>query len=247
MKITKKLYKYIFAITRRLAGIIYIPRFVFNFLLYRYHSNEIVSLSNLYPCLTDWVPNTPFDPHYFYQGAWLARSLMLNPPPMRHIDIGSDVRVIATISAFIPVDFIDFRPLKVMLSNLRCLQGNITCLEYPNGSINSISSLHVVEHIGLGRYGDSIDVEGGIRAINEMKRVLALHGRLYISVPVGRERVCFNAHRVFNPETIIRLFEPLRLLSFALVDDLGNFSEEASLKFAATQDYACGLFVFTRD
>lgn len=247
MKITKKLNKYILAIRRRLAGVLYIPRFAFNFLFYRYHSKEIVSLSNLYPCLTDWVPNTPFDPHYFYQSAWLARSLRLNPPPIRHIDIGSDVRMIATISAFIPVDFIDYRPLKAKLSNLRCLQGNITFLDYSNGSIDSISSLHVVEHIGLGRYGDPIDVDGSIRAINEMKRVLAVNGRLYISVPVGRERVCFNAHRVFNPETIIRLFEPLRLLSFALVDDLGIFSEEASFQVASAQDYACGMFVFIRD
>ena len=71
-------------------------------------------------------------------------------------------------------------------------------------------------------------------------------GKLYLSVPVGRERVCFNAHRVFSPHTIIAWMPALRLDSFSLVDDAGQFRENVKPDSAAGLDYGCGMFEFTR-
>jgi hypothetical protein len=45
-------------------------------------------------------------------------------------------------------------------------------------------------------------------------RVLAPGGRLYFSVPIGRVRVVFNAHRVFSPRTVLASFPSLRVVSF---------------------------------
>lgn len=231
---------------RRLSAIFYLPRYIAHWSRYQRLSGRKLSLEESYPCLSDWVASTPFDPHYFFQSAWLSRQLQVRPPTDRHVDIGSDVRMIAALSAFVPTDFIDFRPLQVSLPNLRCLAGNITALPYDDGTLDSVSSLHVVEHVGLGRYGDLLDVEGSIKALAELSRIVAPGGVLYLSVPVGREAVCFNAHRVCDPEMIVRAVSPLTLQSFALVNDENEFLSSASFKVAQQQDYGCGMFVFKR-
>ena len=231
---------------RRLLGVFYIPRFISDYFRYRRLSSEKILMSDLQPCLSDWVSSTPFDPHYFYQSAWLARALNAGKPRSIHIDVGSDVRMIASISAFIPIKFVDFRPLKANLTNLNCVSGDITALEYPDQSVDSISSLHVIEHIGLGRYGDQINPQGSLLALDELRRVLAPGGRLYISIPVGRERVAYNAHRIFNPASIIDALKPLMLISFSLVNDRGEFFADASIDIGAAQDYGCGMFIFSR-
>ena len=199
-----------------------------------------------YPCLTDTTSRTPFDAHYFYQAAWLARQLADQECKL-HVDVGSDVRMINVLSAFVEVEFIDYRPLDVSLSGLQCSAGNIAALDRDEKSIQSLSSLHVIEHIGLGRYGDSLDPDGSKKALLELQRVLAKSGRLYISIPVGVERVCFNAHRVYNPETITNILSELKLLEFSLVDDQGRFIENVPLSTASGLDYGCGMFIFSRE
>ncbi len=86
-------------------------------------------------------------------------------------------------------------------------------------------------HIGLGRYGDPLDPEGTIKAINELKRVLvlAVGGNLYFSLPVGSPRLCFNAHRIHSPGQILEYFSDLKLVEFSGVDDKGNFLENIIL------------------
>ena len=226
-------------------AIVYLPRYIRHWLLYQKASGKALTKADSFPCLTDWVPHTPFDAHYFYQAAWLARQLADARPEM-HVDVGSDVRMINVLSAFVKTEFVDFRPLPVVLKGLECKAGNITSLSYGNSSIASLSCLHVIEHIGLGRYGDPIDPAGSEKALHELKRVLASRGRLYLSVPVGRERVCFNAHRVFDPKTIITALSGFDLLEFSLVDDSGAYKESVSTDAARYLDYGCGLFVFEK-
>lgn len=235
-----------FVDVKRLGGLAFVPRYLSHWRRYQQLAGKRLSIADSYPCLSDWVAATPFDPHYFFQSAWLSRQLRDRPPAARHVDIGSDVRMIASLSAFVPIDFVDFRPLQVSLPDLRCLAGNITSLDYPDGALDSVSSLHVVEHIGLGRYGDPLNAQGSEQALAELARVVAPGGRLYVSVPVGRETVCFNAHRVFNPDTIVRAVAPLRLVSFALVTDGGEFLASATAATAQQQSYGCGMFVFER-
>lgn len=198
-----------------------------------------------YPCLSDATPSTTFDPHYFHQAAWLARCLA-GARPARHVDIGSEVGMIAVLSAFVPVDFVDYRPIEVTLSGLTPKAGNLTCLDMPGGSISSLSCLHVIEHVGLARYGDPLDPAGHLEAAAELTRVLAPGGNLYVSVPVGRERTCFNAHRVFSRRTVERMFEPLRLENFSLVDDTGDIRAGASEDQVDACEYGCGLFHFRK-
>lgn len=59
----------------------------------------------------------------------------------------------------------------------------------------SISSF---EHDGLGRYGDPIDSNGDIRAMREMKSIIKKNGLLYLAVPIGLDKIVWNAHRVYG-------------------------------------------------
>jgi SAM-dependent methyltransferase len=207
---------------------------------------ERVGFWDLYPCLTDRVVATPFDPHYFFQAAWLARRLG-DLSPAWHVDIGSSALMINVLSAGVKTIFVDYRPLRVKLSNLCSLAGDVIQLPFQDGSIGSLSCLHVIEHVGLGRYGDPLDPAGSRRAADDLTRVVKPGGRLFLSAPVGQERVCFNAHRVHAPRSIAALFPNLRLHSFSFVDDDGRFSEQAELHSADGLEYGCGMFEFVKE
>jgi SAM-dependent methyltransferase len=201
--------------------------------------------SDSYLCLSDATTTTAIDAHYFHQSAWLARRLA-EQRPASHIDVGSSVSMLGVISGFVPTTFVDIRPVEITLKNFECLTGSIVALPFTDHSVESLSCLHVIEHIGLGRYGDPLDPAGSQKAAKELIRVLAPQGRLFLSTPVGRERVCFNAHRIFAPQTIVAMFGPLSLASFAWVDDRGVLRTDASLAEAAGANYGCGLFEFGR-
>ncbi|MEN9358351.1 MAG: hypothetical protein RL695_2522, partial [Pseudomonadota bacterium] len=205
----------------------------------------VARLTDFYPCLFDQVSSTPVDPHYFYQAAWAFRRI-LREQPARHVDIASDVRFVGMLSQAVPLTFVDIRPLQLDLPDLDCRIGSVLELPYPDGSVPSMSCLHVIEHIGLGRYGDPLDPEGSRKAAHELSRVLVPGGRLYVSVPVGRERICYNAHRVFSPHEFMAMFASLRLLEFSMVTDEGRLSLDADMLQAARADYGCGLFVFEK-
>lgn len=231
---------------RQLASLLYLPKFLLDLRRYRkLATTETVRLADAYPCLSDRMPRTPFDPHYFYQGAWLSRRLA-QIRPERHVDVGSSVMMISVLSAQVPLIFVDYRPLQAALAGLNSVAGDLMQLPFADGSLESVSSLHVIEHIGLGRYGDPLGANGSRHAARELVRVTRPGGRLFVSVPVGRERVCFNAHRVFAPDTIVGYFSGMRLQHFALVDDAGRFSDDLRLDGAAALDYGCGMFEFVR-
>lgn len=231
---------------RQLASLAFLPKFFFELKRYRsLATRDTVAWHDAHPCLSDRISHTPFDPHYFYQGAWLARRLSHLKPAL-HVDVGSSVAMVSVLSAGIPMVFLDYRPLAVSLSGLQSVAGNATRLPFQDESILSLSSLHVIEHVGLGRYGDPLDSDGSRRAAGELQRVLRPGGRLFLSVPVGRERVCFNAHRVHAPGTILSYLPSLQLESFALIDDTGRFTEQLSLEAADGLEYGCGLFEFVK-
>ena len=183
--------------------------------------------------------------HYFHQDLWAARKIF-ERSPQEHLDVGSRVDgFVAHVLTFMPVTLIDVRPLPEHVEGLRFVQGDATNLSgIPDASLDSISSLHAVEHFGLGRYGDKVDPSAASKAMTALARVLAPGGRLYFSVPIGRERLMFNAHRIFSPATVLGAFAGLNLLSFAAVDDAGNFCTEVTPEDFLGAGYSCGLFEY---
>jgi hypothetical protein len=184
--------------------------------------------------------------HYFHQDLWAARRIFAERPPS-HTDIGSRIDgFVAHVLTFMPVTVIDIRPLQSAVAGLTFVQGDMCRLEIPTGSVPSLSCLHALEHVGLGRYGDPIDPDGWAKALRELARILKPGGRLYLGVPVGRERLHFNSQRVFAPATIVEAVPDLRLLRFSAVDDREAFVEDAGLEAFATVTYSCGLFELTK-
>ncbi|HTI80190.1 MAG TPA: DUF268 domain-containing protein [Acetobacteraceae bacterium] len=199
------------------------------------------------PQLGDRTGATPFDRHYTYHPAWAARILM-RTKPAEHVDISSILAFATMISAFIPTRFYDFRPAPLDLPGLSCGSADLTALPFADGSVASLSCMHVIEHIGLGRYGDPLDADGDLKAIRELVRVLAPGGNLLVVAPVGRPRVQFNAHRIYDHEQLARAFAPLELVEFALIEERGErgliVSPDPALVHA--QDYGCGCFWLRR-
>jgi SAM-dependent methyltransferase len=200
-----------------------------------------------HPCLDDATAGVDFDTHYVFHTAWAARCVARNRPE-RHVDISSSLYFSALVSAFVPVSSYDYRTMNLGLSGLECGQANLLALPFADRSIASLSCLHVIEHIGLGRYGEPLDPEGDLRALRELERVLAPGGSLLIAVPVGRSRIAFNAHRIYSHSQIVAALPTLRLEEFALVPDAprAELILDAAPSLADAQHYGCGCFRFTR-
>jgi hypothetical protein len=169
-------------------------------------------LDRMFPCLGDDLPETPVDPVYFYQDSW-AFGLIARCRPNLHVDVGSHHHFVGLLSKVVPVTMVDIRPLPLTLESLSFQPGSITRMPFPDLSVVSVSSLCVVEHIGLGRYGDPLDPNGTEKAIGELKRIVAPGGNLYISLPLDDENYTFfNAHRALKEEYVTRLFEPFEIV-----------------------------------
>lgn len=182
--------------------------------------NEKILIDYLFPCISDYLSQTYIEPIYFYQDLWAFKKILVQSPSF-HLDVGSHHKFVAFLSTIVPVTMVDIRPLSLSVESIHFKKGTILNLPFENESINSLSSLCVLEHIGLGRYGDEIDPFGTEKAVAELKRVLIPKGRLYISVPIAKNnRVCFNAHRCFSLEYIKKIFSPLTFVDMKFI--VGN-------------------------
>jgi SAM-dependent methyltransferase len=217
----------------------------FRFKRYAKQNGATLMLRDIYPCFSDRTETTSFDRHYVYHTSWAAR-ILADTSPELHIDISSDIRFATIVSAFVPVRYYDYRPVRLTLSNLFSGHADILDLPFETGSVGSLSCMHVVEHIGLGRYGEPLDYNGDLKAIAELKRVLRKGGTLLFVVPVGRRKIRFNAHRVYSYEQIVSGFSGLTLKEFSLIPDSHSYGliYNASPKEADSQEYGCGCFWF---
>jgi hypothetical protein len=117
---------------------------------------------------------------------------------------------------------------------------------------DSVSSLHAIEHFGLGRYGDKIDYLGHLQGLDNIYKMLRKGGKFYFSVPIGRQRIEFNAHRIFSVKYLIELLEDrYRIDSFSYVNDEGDLIRDAPLSTQEVEnnyscDYGCGIFELTK-
>lgn len=186
--------------------------------------------------------------HYFLQDIWAAQRVF-KFAPQEHVDVGSRVDgFVAHVVSFCPVKYVDIREIKTGVPGLTGIQGSVCDLPFPDQSVNSLSCLHVIEHIGLGRYSDPVDPEGWLLGLKELQRVLKPGGKLLVGTPCGRQRVVLHAHRVFSPSMIINAMRELDLIEFSLIRDgaATEWIESADLEATNSLEYGCGLFVFTR-
>jgi len=201
--------------------------------------------------LDDDTGSTVFDRHYVYFPGWALRKLKDFNPEM-HTDIGSALSFVAMASAFFKVNFYDYRPADIKLSNLETGAVNLMHTDFASNSIYSLSCLHVLEHIGLGRYGDPLNYKGDLLAFKELARILAKGGMLLLVVPVGgKSKIVFNAHRIYTSDQVIEMASEngLNLTEYTLIPERnqdGGLITSPSSELELRQEYACGCFAFTK-
>jgi SAM-dependent methyltransferase len=199
-----------------------------------------------FPQIFDKAPEShTFDKHYVNMDRWAFKHL-LNTCPQEHVDVGSSIRFLSMASTVTKVKFVDIRPINPGFDNFEGIEGSILNMPFADNSVNSLSCLHVAEHIGLGRYGDPLDPLGTMKSCVELARVLAPGGQLYFALPVGKNATYFNAHRVHSPLTILEYFKGLKLVEFSAVGDDGHFRPHVKPEDYVNANYACGCFKFTK-
>ena len=144
--------------------------------------------------------------------------MLAQTKPAKHTDFGGLVYFAAIASAIVPIDYYDYRPIEMSLPDVTTGAADLTKLQFQDESLESVGCCHVLEHVGLGRYGDTLDVQGDLKAARELKRVVARGGQLLIVLPVGQPRVVFNAHRIYSYEQVLEMFSGLTLKEFTLFD-----------------------------
>lgn len=236
---------------RSLRGI---PRFVFDW--WRFRKGFSGTLTWL-PCLHDrYEEGGATKNEYFWQDLLVARWIFA-AKPRRHVDVGSRVDgFVAHVASFRDIEVFDVRPISMQIPGVVFKQADLMCSDslpnYGGGYCDSLSCLHAIEHFGLGRYGDPIDPTGHERGIANMALLLQPGGTFYLSTPIGRERVEFNANRIFDPRSIIGLVESHSLVLHQMtVIGSGGVVREVqatpeTLQALAEATYNLGIFVFIK-
>jgi len=191
--------------------------------------------------------------HYFHQDLFIANKIFQNKPK-RHVDIGSRTDgFVAHVAVFREIEIIDIRYQDSKVKNIIFLQADLTQLsENLIGYCDSISALHSIEHFGLGRYGDRIDYFGHVKGLNNIHKMLQNGGKFYFSAPIGKQRIEFNAHRVFSVQYLLEKFHgKYSLVDFSYVNDEGDLFENVTLKQSDIEQnfgcqFGCGIFELTK-
>jgi SAM-dependent methyltransferase len=217
-------------------------------------NNSEFSISKIYPCLDDRFQSAgDISLHYFFQDLFVAQRIYLNNP-QKHVDIGSRLDgFVSHVASFREIEVLDIRKIDYVISNVKFVQADITSEDFINHNYcDSVSCLHVIEHLGLGRYGDNLDVNGHLKGLDNIYKLLKAGGKFYFSTPIGRQRIEYNAHRVFSLRYLLKLFEgKYRIDIFSFIDDNNLLQENVQLNNDVINSncgcsFGCGIFEMTK-
>lgn len=200
------------------------PNFILDIIKFRKHKK----IQSIFPILSE-KKFTQFDKHLFQLDLITAQEIF-NNKPQNHLDIGSRVDgLVAHVASFRKIDVLDIRELKIShKSNINIITKDLLEIDTSKISYESISSVGCIAHIGLGRYGDKIDVEGDKKALKIISKILNDDGILYLAVPTGKEKVVFNSHRQYNYKKFENMLhgENLDVIRSILINEKAEISEE---------------------
>ena len=217
--------------------------------------NDEFNFQKLNPIFSDKFDNGgTASGHYFHQDLLVAQRIFENCP-IRHVDIASRIDgFVAHVATFREIEVFDIRPINSKTKNIKFKKVDFTSDNFDLiNYTDSISCLHAIEHFGLGRYNDPIDAFGHLKGLENIYKSLKQGGKLYISTPIGQQRIEFNSQRVFNVSYLLKLFENKYIIdSFSFVDDIGDLHTQVNLsdKTLVASNfgcrYGCGIFELTK-
>ena len=240
-------------VSHTVTALRYLPRYFAEYGRFKallHAAGDNFPLTKLYPCPFDRVGDVAEPPsQYLLQDLFVANRVYRNNPS-HHVDVGSRIDGFVThLASFREVEVLDIRPLSPLPFHVTSRQVDLTSGEFAlQEYCDSASCLHALEHFGLGRYGDALDADGHKKGLANLHRMLKSGGTLYLSVPIGPQRIEFNAHRVFGIGYLLELLrERFDVLLFSLIDDSGRFyaqlpldADNVARNFDCT--YGCGIF-----
>jgi SAM-dependent methyltransferase len=106
---------------------------------------------------------------------------------------------------------VDISPYPYRHPNLRVVCGDAVRLPFATGTLAAVLAISVIEHVGLGHYGDPSAGAGDLAAAREISRVLTPGGRALITVPFGTA-LTDDWKRVYDPPRLARLLAPFSVL-----------------------------------
>lgn len=171
--------------------------------------------------------------HYFQMDLYVAQRIF-EKKPRKHFDVGSRIDgFVAHVASYRPIEVLDIRPLTdAPIRNISFRQADLMdeSVLWESDACDSVSCLHVLEHFGLGRYGDPIDPLAHERGFRNLARLVEPAGTLYFAVPVSNKpRIEFNAHRIFSFPYLRELIgSSFKIQSVAVVNDDGILLTERS-------------------
>jgi SAM-dependent methyltransferase len=239
-----------------------LPEYILDYLKFKKQNVDQLKI-NFKPCLHDKSESGgDVSSEYFWQDLFVSQ-LIFESNPKTHVDIASRIDgFVAHVASFREIEVFDIRPLKDNMRKVRFKQVDLMNLSDTNNKkytsyTDSLSCLHVIEHFGLGRYGDNIDIHGYKKGIANMSKILKRDGILYLSTPIGKERIEFNANWIFNPLRIIDeakkndlivdrifIFDKSEIGCFRLLE---KKEVEAILVNMSQESYNLCLFIFRKN
>jgi hypothetical protein len=158
------------------------------------------------------------DGHYFWQDLICAQWIN-DENPEKHFDVGSRVDgFIAHLLASREVILLDIRPLPYEIPRLTMFEGDIQVeSQRKANSYTSVSSLHSIEHFGLGRYMDPIDPLGHEKGLLNLAAMVTEGGFLYVSFPIGEHVIEFNSQRIIDPLWPQEILNDFELEKFVVI------------------------------
>jgi len=158
--------------------------------------------------------------------------------PSSLLDIGSIRYFVIGLLAHYNVTTIDIRPRTPLCENETVVTCDAKKLDIPDGSFDAVVSICALEHFGLGRYGDEIDLDGDKKGFREFVRVLKPGGRLVFTTTLskGGPSVAFNAHRIYTLDMLRgfcsglsceeEMFYSVRMNRYCTFDEVTSNPEE---------------------
>lgn len=227
-----------------------LPRFLRDYRAFTARGGKV---AEMHPILGDYDAQAGSGSGQYFHQDLLVASFIHDAAPRRHIDVGSRIDgFIAHVAAFREVEMVDIRPLEESAhTQIKFLQGDLMQANPAWDAIaDSVSSLHALEHFGLGRYGDTIDPNGHIVGFRNLSRMVEPGGKLYVGLPIGSvTQVFFNAHRIFAPTEPPTWFEDpdtFALDRFDYVDDAGDLHTRVDPHVIPPLTHGCGIYTFRR-
>jgi len=132
---------------------------------------------------------------------------------------------------------LDFQSYLFRHPSLQAIRGDLTALPFTRSSFDAVVAVSVIEHIGIGHYGDPETATGDRQAVRQLAQVLKRGGRLILTVPFGVS-LTNDWMRVYDSRRLADLCEPLRTDTIEFAVGRSGIWRPGSRAEAQTIDWA---------